>query len=608
MFINGRLHLAYQTLLVARPSHFYRFYSRMAAEGERVVHKDEMRQFMVNCMTKVGTSEAHAVQLADVLLEGDIRGHYSHGLNRLEMEPSTSECVKDVEDENEEGFIGNPCGLHLLDYEKNVLAKTLPASTLFIVANGLGVERLFLEHLLLFSDRRLLALVLNTTPQDDSYFISKLKEHNTDCVPKVINSDVSIKDRQSIYLEGGVQFCSSRVILVDLLQNRIPVNRIAAIFVYRAHQTLNSFQESFILRLYREKKLNGMVKAFTDNPNVISSLGQLQRLIDRLYIRHVELLPRFSSTIETELNKYQLRSAVFSVEVVPAMRRIHRALMDFIKVCIRDLRTCSASGKQTGEENEEMIHVPWAPTQLEKRPKNRKGFISDKQQRLINDAGFLREILQMSENLDPATVYARLQALKNDKTVLEGHSGWLLSPSFSRIMEDLQILCGISIAGKGDLSKFVQPAKWNVLAQVLEEIKRIPLESKDYEDRTPSVIVLTNSEDVTRQVADVVKHGNQKAKWMAFRQLGQRIKEDCPESEPLWEPDNISILFRSQLDSESELIANVQKTQKTVARATQKRRKAAEELIGNTRDSQIQTTAIGRIGNINFIQHAAIDE
>ncbi|CAB3403951.1 unnamed protein product [Caenorhabditis bovis] len=524
------------------------------------------------------------------------------------MEPSTSESVKDVEDENEEGFIGNPCGLHLLDYEKNVLAKTLPASTLFIVANGLGVERLFLEHLLLFSDRRLLALVLNTTPQDDSYFISKLKEHNTDCVPKVINSDVSIKDRQSIYLEGGVQFCSSRVILVDLLQNRIPVNRIAAIFVYRAHQTLNSFQESFILRLYREKKLNGMVKAFTDNPNVISSLGQLQRLIDRLYIRHVELLPRFSSTIETELNKYQLRSAVFSVEVVPAMRRIHRALMDFIKVCIRDLRTCSASGKQTGEENEEMIHVPWAPTQLEKRLKNRKGFISDKQQRLINDAGFLREILQMSENLDPATVYARLQALKNDKTVLEGHSGWLLSPSFSRIMEDLQILCGISIAGKGDLSKFVQPAKWNVLAQVLEEIKRIPLESKDYEDRTPSVIVLTNSEDVTRQVADVVKHGNQKAKWMAFRQLGQRIKEDCPESEPLWEPDNISILFRSQLDSESELIANVQKTQKTVARATQKRRKAAEELIGNTRDSQIQTTAIGRIGNINFIQHAAIDE
>ncbi|CAB3403940.1 unnamed protein product [Caenorhabditis bovis] len=85
MFINGRLHLAYQTLLVARPSHFYRFYSRMAAEGERVVHKDEMRQFMVNCMTKVGTSEAHAVQLADVLLEGDIRGHYSHGLNRLGM-------------------------------------------------------------------------------------------------------------------------------------------------------------------------------------------------------------------------------------------------------------------------------------------------------------------------------------------------------------------------------------------------------------------------------------------------------------------------------------------------------------------------------------------
>lgn len=44
-----------------------------------------MHRFMVDCMTcdKVKASKSHADQLADVLIAGDYRGHYSHGLNRL---------------------------------------------------------------------------------------------------------------------------------------------------------------------------------------------------------------------------------------------------------------------------------------------------------------------------------------------------------------------------------------------------------------------------------------------------------------------------------------------------------------------------------------------
>ncbi|KIH47485.1 hypothetical protein ANCDUO_22455 [Ancylostoma duodenale] len=42
-----------------------------------------MYRFMVDCMKAVGVVESHAGQLADVLIEADVRGHYSHGLNRL---------------------------------------------------------------------------------------------------------------------------------------------------------------------------------------------------------------------------------------------------------------------------------------------------------------------------------------------------------------------------------------------------------------------------------------------------------------------------------------------------------------------------------------------
>lgn len=47
--------------------------------------KFQVKRFMVDVMTAVETDKAHSEQLADVLAEADMRGHYSHGLNRLGM-------------------------------------------------------------------------------------------------------------------------------------------------------------------------------------------------------------------------------------------------------------------------------------------------------------------------------------------------------------------------------------------------------------------------------------------------------------------------------------------------------------------------------------------
>jgi len=55
------------------------------ASGELVVEQNEMTRFMRECLVSVGTDESHAAQLAEVLITGDYRGHYSHGLNRLGM-------------------------------------------------------------------------------------------------------------------------------------------------------------------------------------------------------------------------------------------------------------------------------------------------------------------------------------------------------------------------------------------------------------------------------------------------------------------------------------------------------------------------------------------
>lgn len=55
-----------------------------------------------------------------------------------------------------------------------------------------------------------------------------------------------------MYLEGGALFMSGRILVVDLLKNRVPLSLVTGILVYRAHNILNSYQASFALRLYRQ--------------------------------------------------------------------------------------------------------------------------------------------------------------------------------------------------------------------------------------------------------------------------------------------------------------------------------------------------------------------
>ncbi|KAK7880147.1 hypothetical protein WMY93_033181 [Mugilogobius chulae] len=50
---------------------------------ECLIPKSEVQSFVERCMTAVGTKPHHAHSLAEVLVEGDHRGHYSHGLNRM---------------------------------------------------------------------------------------------------------------------------------------------------------------------------------------------------------------------------------------------------------------------------------------------------------------------------------------------------------------------------------------------------------------------------------------------------------------------------------------------------------------------------------------------
>ncbi|XP_060073880.1 uncharacterized oxidoreductase YjmC-like [Ylistrum balloti] len=56
-----------------------------AASGEIVVSREEIHGFVIRCLTTAGAEETYAKTFADCLITADYRGHYSHGVNRLEF-------------------------------------------------------------------------------------------------------------------------------------------------------------------------------------------------------------------------------------------------------------------------------------------------------------------------------------------------------------------------------------------------------------------------------------------------------------------------------------------------------------------------------------------
>jgi len=52
--------------------------------------------------------------------------------------------------------------------------------------------------------------------------------------------------------------------------------------------------EAFVVRLFREKNKKGFVKAFTDQPeHITSGLSPLKNIMKELQIRNVHIYPRF---------------------------------------------------------------------------------------------------------------------------------------------------------------------------------------------------------------------------------------------------------------------------------------------------------------------------
>jgi DNA excision repair protein ERCC-4 len=213
----------------------------------------------------------------------------------------------------------------MLPYENQMFLDVLHADGLVVAAKGLGLDHVFYSLLRVYSDPGNLVLVMGTTEAEEEHFTQRLIEDGRHG-PKKITAEFSSAERQKLYLNGGVLFVTTRILCVDMLTDRLPIHLVTGILVYKAHYAAASCQETFIVRLYRQKNKTGFIKAFSSSPVAFkSNLCPVERAMRNLFLRNLYLWPRFHADVKTCLSECTTDVVELHVNMSPSMTTIQTA-------------------------------------------------------------------------------------------------------------------------------------------------------------------------------------------------------------------------------------------------------------------------------------------
>nr|CAD7202391.1 unnamed protein product [Timema douglasi] len=313
----------------------------------------------------------------------------------------------------------------MLEYENQMFLDILHQDGLVIAAKGLGVESVFLSLLKVYSDPGNLVVVLGTTGKEEEFYLSQLEAEGVKCLPKVITNEYNSSEREMVYLEGGVLFMSSRILVVDLLKDRVPVANITGFLVCRAHSILESCQEAFALRLYRQKNKTGFVKAFSNSAQAFTvGFAQVERIMRTLFVKNLYLWPRFHATVHSSLEKLKPSVVELHLEMTPAMLQIQTALLDLMNFTVKEMRRVNPSLDMDDLTVENAISKSFHKVlQLQLDPIWHQ--LSSKTKQLVADLRTLSHILVSLSRYDCVTFNTQLSSLRNMDYVIK-NSGWML--------------------------------------------------------------------------------------------------------------------------------------------------------------------------------------
>ncbi|XP_043945344.1 DNA repair endonuclease XPF [Protopterus annectens] len=486
----------------------------------------------------------------------------------------------------------------LLEHENQIFLDLFHEDGLVITARGLGIDRILYNFLKLYSDPGNLVLVLNTTVPEEEYFIEQLRSEGVSHLPKIITNEISSNDRYDVYTQGGVQFVTSRILVVDFLTDRIPANLVTGILVYKAHKIIESCQESFILRLYRQKNKDGFIKAFTDNAVAFQAgFCQVERVMRNLFVRKLYLWPRFHVSVNSFLEQHKPEVVELHASLTPAMVAIQASILDIMNACLKELKRYNPALEVEDLSLEHAIGRTFEKTiRYYLDPMWHQ--LGTKTKSLVQDLKILRTLLNYLTQYDCVTFLNLLESLRASEKAFGQNSGWLFLDSSTSMFVNARSRVyhtpetkGVKKLKAAEKAKEVENAdlgkrelilekspKWEALTDVLQEIEK---ENKNSEALGgPGRVLICASDDRTCcQLQEILMKG---AETLLMRLYNKSVgKQDNVEE--LLIKDKKSLKFKGKHKNDGDTRTLKAKCQPTKNVNKDKKWKLTlTQMVGNT--------------------------
>lgn len=252
--------------------------------------------------------------------------------------------------------------------------------------------------------------------------------------------------------------------------------------MYRAHKVIESCQEAFILRLYRQKNKKGFIKAFSDSPHAFTSgFAHVERTMKNLFVKNLYLWPRFHASVVATLENSKIDVVEVHVKLTSAMLACQTALLDLINACIKELKRCTTAidadevtvENAIGKSFDKIIRYQLDPVWHQ---------LGGKTKQLVTDIKTLRLILRHLTQYDCVTFYSMVNSVRTNEKTFGQNTGWLFMDAADSLFvhsreriygpQSKKIYNEETDKTSGEAEPNLEPCpKWEALLDIVKEIR-----------------------------------------------------------------------------------------------------------------------------------------
>ncbi|KAL3282354.1 hypothetical protein HHI36_005541 [Cryptolaemus montrouzieri] len=385
-----------------------------------------------------------------------------------------------------------------------------------------------------------------------------------------------------MYLSGGIHFVSTRILVLDMLKKKFPIEKITGIIILRAHKILESCQEAFVLRLYRQNNKTGFIKAFTNSAQSFTmGFGHVERIMRNIFVKELYIWPRFHSLIITSLKKHQPQVIELHVPISENMRKAQTYILEIMNLTVKELKRINKT-----IELEEITTENCLTKKFHKILQAQLDLIwnqlGTRSRQLISDLKTLRHLIITMLYSDPITFYSML--LEYRKSEYARNNNWVLLKPAELLFSHVSSLV---FTGDKELNPEFCP-KWNTLIEILRgEIPQEIQTSKCYENK---ILILCSDNKTCHQLNKLLQIGPHRCLYhealkhgINFKSLGKNF-ENCSKLP--------SIAPHEKTENEDKQTSKRKKLKTNESKDEFVSKEKEEEVIENLEDAEYKNSYI----------------